>query len=150
MVPYFLNDLGFTLELRSPSNFKTTGLIQPWQTLGKMFARCLTIRATGHDQPPLTTLFTRTSININSLSKIYKLIVGHYMTAYAKISRRVPNKYHNLKHNEMVKSIFNSRKNKAGVGMKIPSWMITDEIKLMKNYRMYAEVFGVDGPTTHP
>ncbi|GKF15024.1 hypothetical protein Tco_0056486 [Tanacetum coccineum] len=27
MVPFFLNDLGFTLELRSPSNFKTTGLV---------------------------------------------------------------------------------------------------------------------------
>nr|GEZ32055.1 hypothetical protein [Tanacetum cinerariifolium] len=33
MVPFFLNTLGFTLELRSPSNFKTTGLVQPWQTL---------------------------------------------------------------------------------------------------------------------
>ncbi|GJW65980.1 hypothetical protein Tco_0117864 [Tanacetum coccineum] len=38
MVPFFLNTLGFTLELRSPSNFKTTGLVQPWQTLGKIFA----------------------------------------------------------------------------------------------------------------
>ncbi|GKB34563.1 retrovirus-related pol polyprotein from transposon TNT 1-94 [Tanacetum coccineum] len=39
MAPFFLNDLGFTLELRSPSNFKMTGLVQPWQTHGKMFAR---------------------------------------------------------------------------------------------------------------
>ncbi|GJU74451.1 retrovirus-related pol polyprotein from transposon TNT 1-94 [Tanacetum coccineum] len=29
MVPFFLNDLGFTLELRLPCNFKTTGLVQP-------------------------------------------------------------------------------------------------------------------------
>nr|GEX06473.1 hypothetical protein [Tanacetum cinerariifolium] len=29
MAPFFLNDLDFTLELRSPSNFKTTGLVQP-------------------------------------------------------------------------------------------------------------------------
>ncbi|GKC53335.1 hypothetical protein Tco_1076080 [Tanacetum coccineum] len=29
MVPFFLNDLGFTLELRLPYNFKTTGLVQP-------------------------------------------------------------------------------------------------------------------------
>ncbi|GJQ95614.1 retrovirus-related pol polyprotein from transposon TNT 1-94 [Tanacetum coccineum] len=73
MVPFFLNDLGFTLELRSPSNFKTTGLVQPWQTLWK---------------------------------------------------------------------------NKAGVGMMILSWMITDEMKLTENYRLYAEAFGVDVPTT--
>ncbi|GKD41397.1 hypothetical protein Tco_1261604 [Tanacetum coccineum] len=45
-------------------------------------------------------------------------------------------------------NIFNSGKNKAGVGMKIPSWMITDEMKLTENYQMYAEAFGVDVPTT--
>ncbi|GJX23387.1 hypothetical protein Tco_0227832 [Tanacetum coccineum] len=49
----------------------------------------------------------------------------------------------------MIKSIFNSGKNKAGVGMKIPSWMITEEMKLTEHYRMYAMVFGVDVPTTH-
>nr|GFA75512.1 hypothetical protein [Tanacetum cinerariifolium] len=48
----------------------------------------------------------------------------------------------------MVKSIFNSGKNKAGVGMKILSSMITNEMKLTKNYRMYATVFRVDVPTT--
>ncbi|GKE42720.1 hypothetical protein Tco_1470004 [Tanacetum coccineum] len=30
MVPFYINNLGFTLELRSTSNFKTTGLLQPW------------------------------------------------------------------------------------------------------------------------
>ncbi|GJU11808.1 hypothetical protein Tco_1134204 [Tanacetum coccineum] len=42
MVPFYINNLGFTLELRSTSNFKTTDLLQPWQTLCKMFSRCLT------------------------------------------------------------------------------------------------------------
>ncbi|GKG30148.1 hypothetical protein Tco_0420046, partial [Tanacetum coccineum] len=62
-----------------------------------------------------------------------KLIVSHYMTAFPEISRRAHDKYHNLEDDEMVKSIFNSGKNKAGVGMKIPSWMITDEMKLTEN-----------------
>ncbi|GKE61207.1 hypothetical protein Tco_1511574 [Tanacetum coccineum] len=30
IVPFYINNLGFILELRSPSNFKTTGLVQPW------------------------------------------------------------------------------------------------------------------------
>ncbi|GJU73402.1 integrase, catalytic region, zinc finger, CCHC-type containing protein [Tanacetum coccineum] len=77
-----------------------------------------------------------------------KLIVGHYMTAYPEISRRVHDRYHNLEHDEMVKRIFNSGKNKARVGMKIPSWMLTDEMKLTENYQMYAKDFGVDVPTT--
>nr|GEV48917.1 hypothetical protein [Tanacetum cinerariifolium] len=41
-----------------------------------------------------------------------KLIISHYMTAYHEISRRVRDKYHHLEHDEMVKSIFNSEKNK--------------------------------------
>nr|GEU57009.1 hypothetical protein [Tanacetum cinerariifolium] len=32
MVPFYVNNLGFTLELRSTSNYKTTGLLQPWTT----------------------------------------------------------------------------------------------------------------------
>ncbi|GJW84134.1 hypothetical protein Tco_0157279 [Tanacetum coccineum] len=66
------------------------------------------------------------------------------MTAFPKISHRVCDKYHNLEDDEMVKSIFNSRKNMVGVGMKIPSWMIITE-----HYQMYAAVFEVDVPTTH-
>ncbi|GJS43459.1 hypothetical protein Tco_0568502 [Tanacetum coccineum] len=145
MAPFFLNDLGFTLKLRSPSNFKTTGLVQPWQTLGKIFARCLTTRAIGHDQPPLQIMQILYCF-VNNMHVDYaellweglhyelehpltlilyprftKLIVGHYMTAFLEISRRARNKYHNLEDDEMIKSIFNSRKNKAGVGMKIPS-----------------------------
>ncbi|GKD33669.1 hypothetical protein Tco_1249178 [Tanacetum coccineum] len=64
MVPFYINHLGFTLELRAVSNFKTTG------------------------------------------------------------------------------------KNKNVVGMRIPDWMITEEMKLTENYRLYAEVFGVDVPMT--
>nr|GEZ72433.1 hypothetical protein [Tanacetum cinerariifolium] len=77
-----------------------------------------------------------------------KLIVSHYMTNFLDISRRARNKYHNLDDDMMVKNIFNSGKHKDRVGMKIPSWMITDEMKLTENYQMYAAVFGVDVPTT--
>ncbi|GJU46075.1 hypothetical protein Tco_1203341 [Tanacetum coccineum] len=88
MVPFYINNLDFTLKLRSTSNFKTTGLLQP--------------------------------------------------------------RYHNLEDDVMIKSIFNSGKSKGVVGMKIPNLMITDEIKLTENYRLYAEVFGVDVPMTQP
>ncbi|GKB43485.1 hypothetical protein Tco_0888427 [Tanacetum coccineum] len=76
-----------------------------------------------------------------------KLIVSHYITAFLEISRQVHYKYHNLEDDKMVKSIFNSGKNKAGVGMKIPSWIITDEMKLTENYHMYVAVFRLDVPT---
>ncbi|GJX19958.1 hypothetical protein Tco_0222635 [Tanacetum coccineum] len=172
MVPFYINDLGFTLELRSPSNFKTTGLVQQWQTLCKMFSRCLTTRVTGYDQPPLLIMqmlycfvnnihvdyadllwegFHYSLENPTTLipyPRFTKHIVSHYMTAFPKILRRACDKYHNLDDDEMVKSIFNTGKHKDRVGMKILSWMITDEMKLIENYQMYAAMFGVDVPTT--
>ncbi|GKB73981.1 hypothetical protein Tco_0935393, partial [Tanacetum coccineum] len=53
MVPFYKQVLGFTMELKTVSNFKISGLLQPWQTLCKIFSKCLTIRVTGWDQPPL-------------------------------------------------------------------------------------------------
>ncbi|GJW46333.1 integrase, catalytic region, zinc finger, CCHC-type containing protein [Tanacetum coccineum] len=135
MYPFNINNFGFTLELRSPSNFKTTSLIPPWRTLCKMFSRCLTTRVTGlyYSLEHPSTLIP--------YPRFTKLIASHYMTAFPEMSRRVHDKYHNLEDDEMVKRIFNSGKNKAGVGMKIPSWMITDEMKLTEHYLMYAAVF---------
>ncbi|GJT62816.1 hypothetical protein Tco_1006349 [Tanacetum coccineum] len=40
MVPFYKNELGFTIELKTSSSFKTTGLLQPWQTLCKIFSKC--------------------------------------------------------------------------------------------------------------
>ncbi|GJR37217.1 retrovirus-related pol polyprotein from transposon TNT 1-94 [Tanacetum coccineum] len=53
MVPFYKQVLGFTIELKTSSSFKTTGLLQPWQMLCKIFSKCLTTRVTGWDQPPL-------------------------------------------------------------------------------------------------
>ncbi|GJU93464.1 hypothetical protein Tco_0305196 [Tanacetum coccineum] len=40
------------------------------------------------------------------------------------------------------------RRHKNKVGMQIPDWMITDEMKQTENYQMYTEVFGIDVPLT--
>ncbi|GJT46141.1 hypothetical protein Tco_0954856 [Tanacetum coccineum] len=53
MVPFYKQVLGFRMELKTPSSFKTTGLLQPWQMLCKIFSKCLTTRVTRWDQPPL-------------------------------------------------------------------------------------------------
>ncbi|GJS46923.1 hypothetical protein Tco_0597044 [Tanacetum coccineum] len=42
MVPFYKQQLGFTMELKTSSSFKTTSLLQPWQTLCKIFSKCLT------------------------------------------------------------------------------------------------------------
>ncbi|GKD18857.1 hypothetical protein Tco_1208015, partial [Tanacetum coccineum] len=77
-----------------------------------------------------------------------KIIISHYMTIFPEISRRARDAYHNLQDDDIMKNIFNSGRNKNKIGMRIPAWMITDEMKLTENYKMYAEVFGLDVPLT--
>ncbi|GJU52914.1 retrovirus-related pol polyprotein from transposon TNT 1-94 [Tanacetum coccineum] len=132
MVPFYINNLGFTLELRSPSNFKTTGLIRQmlYYFVNNIHVEYADLLWEGlhYSLEHLSTVIP--------YHRFIKLIVSHYMTAFPEISQRVCDKYHNLEDDKMVKGIFNSGKNKEGVGMKIPSWMITDEMKLTEHYRM--------------
>ncbi|GJV30812.1 hypothetical protein Tco_1391212 [Tanacetum coccineum] len=170
MVPFYKQVLGFTMELKSVSNFKIPGLLQPWQTLCKIFSKCLTTRVTGWDQPPLQ-IMQMLYCFVNNIHVDYaelmwegiyyslhhpatsipyprftKIIISHYMTIFPEISRRARDAYHNLQDDDIMKHIFNSGRNKNKVGMRIPTWMITDEMKLIENYKMYAEVFGLDVP----
>nr|GEY39490.1 hypothetical protein [Tanacetum cinerariifolium] len=74
-----------------------------------------------------------TTIMIDSFTKT---IIGHYMTNFPEISRRARDKYHNLKDDDIMKNIFNSRIYKDKLGMKIPAWMITEEMKHTEHYWM--------------
>ncbi|GJU40837.1 hypothetical protein Tco_1193794 [Tanacetum coccineum] len=135
----------------------------PWQTLCKMFSKCLTTRGTGWDQPPLQIMQMMycfiNNIHVDYAELLWegihyslehpatfipyqmfiKIIVSHYMTTFTDISRRARDRYHNLEDDETMKNIFNSGRHKDKIGMQIPSWMITDEMKLTENYQMYAE-----------
>ncbi|GJV46210.1 hypothetical protein Tco_1430746 [Tanacetum coccineum] len=172
MVPFYKQVLGFTMELKTSSSFKTTGLLQPWQTLCKIFSKCLTTRVTGWDQPPLQIMQMMycfvNNIHVDYAELLWeglyyslhhptssipyprftKIIVSHYMTIFPDISRRARDMYHNLQDDDIMKNIFNSGRHKNKVGMQIPAWMITEEMKHTEHYRMYAEVFGIDVPLT--
>ncbi|GJZ97815.1 retrovirus-related pol polyprotein from transposon TNT 1-94, partial [Tanacetum coccineum] len=65
-----------------------------------------------------------------------KIIVSHYMTIFPEISRRAQDMYHNLQDDDIMKNIFNSGRHKDKVGMQIPDWMITEEMKHTEHYRM--------------
>ncbi|GJS11780.1 retrovirus-related pol polyprotein from transposon TNT 1-94 [Tanacetum coccineum] len=172
MVPFFKQVLGFTMELKTVSNFKIPSLLQPWQTLCKIFSKCLTTHVTGWDQPPLQ-IMQMLYCFVNNIHVDYaelmwegiyyslhhpatsipyprftKIIISHYMTIFPEISRRARDAYHNLQDDDIMKNIFNSGRNKNKVGMRIPAWMITEEMKLTEHYKMYAEVFGLDVPLT--
>ncbi|GJS47166.1 hypothetical protein Tco_0597287 [Tanacetum coccineum] len=156
------------MELKTSSSFKTTGLLQPWQTLCKIFSKCLTTRVTGWDQPPLQIMQMMycfvNNIHVDYAELLWeglyyslhhptssipyprfiKIIVSHYMTSFHEISRRARDMYHNLQDDDIMKNIFNSGRHKDKFGMQILDWMITEEMKHTEHYRMYAEVFGFD------
>ncbi|GJS60335.1 hypothetical protein Tco_0655119 [Tanacetum coccineum] len=71
------------------------------------------------------------------------------MTESRNIPRRLHEHYYRVENDEVVKLTFNSGKNKEGDGMKIPDWMLTEEMKHTAHYQMYATVFQVDVSTTH-
>ncbi|GJV58844.1 retrovirus-related pol polyprotein from transposon TNT 1-94 [Tanacetum coccineum] len=131
-VPFLSGSLGFTLELRSASNFKMTGLIMQmlYCFVNNIHVDYVDLLGEG-----LHYALKHPSTQI-PYPRFTKLIVGHYMTAFHEISGRARDKYNNLKYDVMVKNIFNSGKHKDGDGMTIPSWMITDKMKLTDHYRM--------------
>ncbi|GJX31393.1 hypothetical protein Tco_0241248 [Tanacetum coccineum] len=170
MFPFYKQQLGFTMELKTSSSFKTTGLLQPWQTLCKIFSKCLTTRVTGWDQSPLQIMQMMycfvNHIHVDYAKLLWeglyyslhhptssipyprftKIIISHYMTCFPDISRRARDMYHNLQDDDIMKNIFNSGRHKDKVGMQIPDLMITEEMKHTEHYRMYAKVFGLDVP----
>ncbi|GJR90706.1 retrovirus-related pol polyprotein from transposon TNT 1-94 [Tanacetum coccineum] len=155
MVPFYKQVLGFTMELKTVSNFKISGLLQPWQTLCKIFSKCLTTRVTGWDQPPLQ-IMQMLYCFVNNIHVDYaelmwegiyyslhhpatsipyprftKIIISHYMTIFPDISRRARDAYHNLQDDDIMKNIFNSGRNKNKVGMQI------------RIRRIFLDVYGV-------
>ncbi|GJX29193.1 reverse transcriptase domain-containing protein [Tanacetum coccineum] len=145
-------------------------------SIGRRYARISQVleyhRVTGWDQPPLQ-IMQMLYCFVNNIHVDYaelmwegiyyslhhpatsipyprftKIIISHYMTIFPDISRRARDAYHNLQDDDIMKNIFNSGRNKNKVGMRIPAWMITDEMKLTEHYKMYAEVFGLDVPLT--
>ncbi|GJY73201.1 hypothetical protein Tco_0477632 [Tanacetum coccineum] len=127
MVPYYKQVLGFEIDLKTSSSFNTTGILQPWQTLCKIFSKCLTTRE------GLYYSLHRPTSSI-PYPRFTKIIVSHYMTIFPDISRRARDKYHNLQDDDIMKNI--SGRHKDIVGKQIPAWMITEEMKHTEHYRM--------------
>nr|GEU97320.1 ribonuclease H-like domain-containing protein [Tanacetum cinerariifolium] len=137
MILFYQNHLGFPMELKTPSTFKTTGLLQPWQTLCKIFSKCLTTRVTEWDQPPLQIMQMMYCF-INNIHVDYAELLSegiHYSLLHTTSSILYP---------RSTKIIIGRYKDK--VGMKIPDWMISEEMKQTEHYRMYVEVFRIDVP----
>ncbi|GJY45978.1 hypothetical protein Tco_0435041 [Tanacetum coccineum] len=138
MVPFYKQVLGFSMELKTLSNFKIPGLLQPWQTLCKIFSKCLTTRVTGWDQPPLQIMqMLYCFVNNIHVDYVELMWEGIYYSLHHPAT--------SIPYPRFTKIII--RRNKNKVGMRIPPWMITEEMKLTEHYKIYAAVFGLDVPS---
>ncbi|GJV80063.1 retrovirus-related pol polyprotein from transposon TNT 1-94 [Tanacetum coccineum] len=132
MVPFYKQVLGFTMELKTSSSFKITGLLQPWQTLCKIFSKSLTTRITGWDQP-LLHIMQMMYCFVNNIHVDYAELLweGLYYSLHHPTS--------SIPYPRFTKiiNIFNSGRHKGQFRHEIPAWMITEEMKHTEHYRMY-------------
>ncbi|GKA88569.1 hypothetical protein Tco_0810333 [Tanacetum coccineum] len=101
--------------------------------------------------PPLFSYmvpFDKQVLGFTSGSETSSCFKTMVFCAYGSNVIRARDMYHNLQDDDIMKNIFNSGRHKNKVGMQIPAWMITEEMKHTEHYRMYAEVFGIDVPLT--
>ncbi|GJX80924.1 retrovirus-related pol polyprotein from transposon TNT 1-94 [Tanacetum coccineum] len=137
MVLFYKQQLGFTIELKTSTSFKTTGLLQIMQMIYCFVNNIHVDYAELLWEGIYYSLHHPTSLN--PYPRFTKIIISHYMTSFPEISRRA---------RDIMKNIFNSGRHKDKVGMQILDWMIIKEMKHTEHYRMYAEVFGLDVPLT--
>ncbi|GKC79384.1 hypothetical protein Tco_1130158 [Tanacetum coccineum] len=76
-----------------------------------------------------------------------KIIIDHILTMHPEIPKRTTEPYHRVENDEVVKSIFNYGKTKRR-GMRIPNWLLTEEIKQTNAYKVYAADFQIAVPMT--
>ncbi|GJX10674.1 hypothetical protein Tco_0200533 [Tanacetum coccineum] len=76
-----------------------------------------------------------------------KIIIDHILTEHPDIPKRFNEPYHRAKNDEVVKSILNYGKRK-GLGMRILKWLLTEEIKQTKHYKVYVGELNIEVPMT--
>ncbi|GJS03817.1 hypothetical protein Tco_0320325 [Tanacetum coccineum] len=114
MVPFYKQVLGFTIELKRQS--KTTGILQPWQTLCKIFSKCLTTRVTGWDQLPL------------QIMQMLYCFVNNIHVDYAELLWE--GLYYSLHH-----PTYSILKHKNISCNEDTDWMITEEMEATEHYQ---------------
>ncbi|GJZ65600.1 hypothetical protein Tco_0622296 [Tanacetum coccineum] len=123
----FINMVGYQGVVDKVSAFYTKNLAQPWQTMFKVFNRCLTTRTSGHGQ-----------IKINIL-QLFLAVINRVNVDYAA-----------LLWWDFMNNVFQKKETIQNVlvrGMLIPDALLTKEIYATDDFKEYETVFvGVDVP----
>ncbi|GJU46868.1 hypothetical protein Tco_1204134 [Tanacetum coccineum] len=135
----FMNMVGYQGVVDKVSAFYTKNLAQPWQTMFKVFNRCLTTRTSGHDQ---------TKINILQMfhAVINQTNVDYAALKFPDIPQRIEEDYHSIKDDIPLVSVYTPG-NVLVRGMLVLDAFLTEEICATDDFKEYETVFmNVDVP----
>ncbi|GKE84266.1 hypothetical protein Tco_1558008 [Tanacetum coccineum] len=124
---YTVDIVGYQVVTDKVSSFFMKNLAQPWQTMFKVFNRCLTTRTSGHDQ---------TKINILQL---FHVVLNQTHVDYAALLW-LEEDYHFIKDDVPLVSVYTTR-NVLVQGMLILDALLTAEIREMDDFKEYETVF---------
>ncbi|GJT52524.1 hypothetical protein Tco_0978681 [Tanacetum coccineum] len=160
----FMNRVGYQGVVDKVSSFLTKNLAQPWQTMFKVFNRCLTTRTSGHDQTKINLLqlfhavINQTHVDYAALlwwdfmnnmfqkkeaiqyPRFTKLIIADLMKKFSNIPKRIEEDYHSIKDDVPLVSVYTTR-NVSVQGMLIPDAFLTTEIRETDDFKEYETVF---------
>ncbi|GKC09093.1 hypothetical protein Tco_1000703 [Tanacetum coccineum] len=136
VIESFMQRVGYQGVVDKVSAFYTKFPAQPWQTMFKVFNRCLTTRTSGHDQ-----------IKINIL-QLFHVVVNRGHADYAALLwwdflNYVFQKKDVIQYPRFTKLIISDlmKKNVLFRGMLIPDAFLTNEIHATDDYAEYETVF---------
>ncbi|GJZ20556.1 hypothetical protein Tco_0557146 [Tanacetum coccineum] len=161
--------VGYQGVVNKVSAFYMKNLAQPWQTMFKVFNRCLTTRTSRHDQIKINILqlfhavINQTNVGYVALlwwdfmnnvfqkkeaiqyPRFIKLIIDDLIKKFPDIPQKVDEDYHSIKDDTLLVSMYTTR-NVLVRGMLIPDVFLTEEIRGTDDFKEYEMVFvGVHG-----
>ncbi|GJX42242.1 hypothetical protein Tco_0257232 [Tanacetum coccineum] len=174
VIESFMNKVGYQRVVDKVSAFYTKNLAQPWQTMFKVFNRCLTTRTSGHDQTKINILqlfhvvINRTNVDYAALlwwdfmnnvfqnkeaiqyPRFIMLMIVDLMKKFLDIPQRVDEDYHSIKDDTPLVSVYTIG-NVLVRGMLISNEFLTKEIRATDDFKEYETVFvRVDVPINQP
>ncbi|GJU77352.1 hypothetical protein Tco_1274422 [Tanacetum coccineum] len=160
----FMHTVGYQGVVDKVSAFFMKFLAQPWQTMFKVFNRCLTTRTSGHDQTKINILqlfhamVNQTNVDyaallwwdfMNYVSQkkdviqypcFTKIIITNLMKKFPSIPLRLKEDYHSIKDDILLVGVYTTRIVNVR-GMLIPDAFLTEEIRATDDYKEYETVF---------
>ncbi|GKF24074.1 hypothetical protein Tco_0076396, partial [Tanacetum coccineum] len=164
IIESFMHTVGCQGVVDKVSAFYMKFLAQPWQTMFKVFNRCLNTRTSRHDQIKINILqlfhvvVNQTNVDyaallwwdfMNCVSQkkdviqyphFIKLIIADLMKKFPSISPRLEEDYHSIKDDIPLVSVYTTG-NVTVQGMLIPDAFLTKEIRATDGYKEYEMVF---------